>query len=306
VASGTVLVTGASGFIGLHVVDTLLACNRSVLAFDHVDRRASHAPGVGCYLGDIRDEAAVAEAMAHCGSWIHLAGVLGTQETIQYPRSAAEINVLGGLNVLEQAARVKAPGVNIAVGNYWMDNTYSITKSLVERFCSMYRVERGLPVTVVRALNCYGPGQSVAAPYGQSRVRKIIPSFIARALHGDPIEVYGDGSQVMDMIFVTDVAAILVDALEHAENGVVPDFALEAGTGRRTTVLEIAETVCDVVGVDRSCISHLPMRPGEPEHSVVLGDPSTLRVIGHDDKSFCSLEDGIEQTVKYFKGIFLL
>lgn len=302
--NNTVLVTGASGFIGRYVIDELLYRDRQVLAFDHFDRRSQHDEGIGFFLGDIRDDSAVAEAMNRCSAWIHLAGVLGTQETIQYPHTAAEINIFGGLNILEQAARSSTPGVCISVGNFYMDNTYSITKSTVERFCIMYRTERNLPVAVVRAFNAYGPGQSVAAPYGLSRVRKIIPSFIARALHGDSLEVYGDGQQIMDMIYVEDVARILVDSLFHAEKRDIPPYSLDAGTGRPTTVLEIARTVCDAVGVDYSLISHLPMRPGEPENSVVLGDPSTLQAIGYDNYSFISLEDGITRAVGYYCEVF--
>ena len=88
---------------------------------------------------------------------------------------------------------------------------------------------RGLPVCSVRGFNAFGPGQSVAQPYGTSRVRKVIPSFVSRALHGEPIEVYGDGSQVMDMIYVTDVARCLVAALENRPSG---GALYAAGTGR--------------------------------------------------------------------------
>jgi len=90
-----------------------------------------------------------------------------------------------------------------------MQNTYSITKSTVERFVAMYNAERGTKVNVVRAMNAYGPRQVPAAPYGPSKVRKIAPSFICRALKGDPLEMYGTGSQVSDMVYVTDVAEAL-------------------------------------------------------------------------------------------------
>jgi UDP-glucose 4-epimerase len=109
-------------------------------------------------LGDIRDATSVTEAVSHADGVIHLAGVLGTQETIDNPRPAAETNILGGLNVLEAIAQYGVPAVNIAVGNHWMNNTYSITKSTVARFADMYNRYRGTRVSVVRALNAYGPG----------------------------------------------------------------------------------------------------------------------------------------------------
>lgn len=255
----TVLVTGGQGFIGRYVVEELLRRGHKVLAFDRRGS-ASHPGGVEMFMGDIRNANAVTDAMAHATGFIHLAGILGTQETIANPRPSAETNIMGGLNVLEAAAQYKVHGVNIAVGNWWMNNTYSLTKNTVERFCQMYRKDRGAPVSVVRALNAYGPRQVASAPYGPSRVRKIMPSFICRALNGEPIEIYGDGQQIMDMVFVSDVATVLVNTLERSwEQGPVEKI-LEAGTGRRTTVTQIAEAVIAAVGSGE--IKYIPMRPG--------------------------------------------
>lgn len=293
----TVLLTGAAGFIGRHVTTRLLAEGRHVLAFDRVGRVAA-VDGCETFLGDVRDATSVTEAMAHADSWIHLAGVLGTAEAVANPLPAAETNVLGGLNVLTAAAQYGLPGVNIAVGNHFENNTYSITKSSVERFCDMYRRHRGLPVTCVRALNAYGPGQSVAAPYGTSKVRKIMPSFVMRALSGDPIQIYGDGQQIMDMVYVDDVADILVRALLHTEASGGYDGVIEAGTGRRTTVDDIAKAVIAEVGAGH--IEHLPMRAGETPGAVVVADTSTLDVLGVEPGALVRLEDGLVPTVKYF------
>ncbi len=300
-----VLLTGGEGFIGSWTKKALLDRGHTVLSLTNQKYADREQPdGVTVFLGDIRDEVTVTEAMAHSEGWIHLAGVLGTAETIFNPRPAARTNILGGLNVLEAAEQYKVPGVNIAVGNYWMNNTYSITKNTVERFSQMFRDERGLQVTNLRALNAYGPGQSVAAPYGDSKVRKIMPSFMCRALSGDPIEIYGDGSQVMDMIYVQDVADALVSALEYtAENGAI-DHVLEAGSGVDTTVNDIAnavaETVSDLYGIDTE-IRHLPMRHGEPENSIVLGNPDTMNLIGMGKDELLPLNQGLVLTARYFK-----
>lgn len=294
-----VLVTGGSGFIGSHVVSRLTAAGHSVLLFDRHATAAART-GVDVFLGDVRDATAVTEAMAHADSFIHLAGVLGTQETITNPRPAAETNVLGGLNVLEAAAQYRLPGVNIAVGNHWMDNTYSITKSAVERFTRMFNAERGTAVTTVRALNAYGPGQSPSAPYGTSKVRKIMPAFICRALSGEPIEVYGDGAQIIDMIHVRDLAAILVAALEWTVTHGAAETVIEAGTGRPTTVNDIARAVLAEVG-DAAGLRYLPMRPGEPPSSVVLGDPATLAHVGYS-APLTTLEAGVTDTVAYLRS----
>ncbi|WNN94982.1 UDP-glucose dehydrogenase [Microbacterium phage Magritte] len=295
----TVLVTGGSGFIGSYVVDRLLRDGVKVISFDHVQGQKDLPTGATRFLGDIRDAEAVTEAMAHVDGFIHLAGVLGTQETIQNPKPAILTNITGGLNVLEAAAQYGVPGVNIAVGNHWEQNPYSISKSTVERLCRMYNAYRGTRVSVVRALNAYGPRQSVAEPYGTSKVRKIIPSFVMRALHGDPIQVYGNGGQVMDMVYVGDVADFLVDALYETDGNGPIEQTIEAGTGANTTVFEIAEAVIREVG--QGSIEFLPLRPGETPGAVVKADVTTHEFLYPEGFPFRSLENGLAETVAFYR-----
>lgn len=292
-----VLVTGGNGFIGRSVVNELRARDHEPVIFDrHQDTPDEFT------LGDVRDATAVTEAVAHVDGVIHLAGVLGTQETIANPRPAAETNLLGGLNVLEACTQYKVPLVNIAVGNWFEYSTYSISKNTIERFTVMYGRYRGLPGCSVRAYNAYGPGQSVAQPYGSSRVRKIIPSFVARALHSEPIQVYGDGSQIMDMIYVGDVARCLVTALE---NGPAGGELYVAGTGRRTSVQTVAELVRAEVSRRGTAVNieNLPMRPGETPGSEVLADASRL-VPGIRQDELITLEEGLRETVAYYRKVF--
>ena len=286
-----VLVTGGAGFIGSHVVEALDENGFKALTFDHAGR--------GDYLGDIRDSTAVMEAMGHVDGFIHLAGILGTQECIQNPRPAVETNILGGLNVLEAAAQYHVPGVCIGVGNHFMQNTYSITKSTVERLVAMYNAERGTVVNIVRAMNAYGPRQVPARPYGPSSVRKIAPSFICRALKGDPIEVYGDGLQVSDMVYVGDVAKALVLCLKAAIKGFALSRAVEVGPVEHNTVLQIAELVKRLTN-SRSDIIHLPKRPGEQHGAPVCADVSTMEQIGMSASGLVSLEDGMKKAINYY------
>ena len=88
--------------------------------------------------------------------------------------------------MLQAAAQYDLPGVYIGVGNHWMNNTYSISKTQVERFVDMYNTERGTRVNIVRVVNAYGPRQLAAHPYGPGKVRKITPAFICRALRDEP------------------------------------------------------------------------------------------------------------------------
>ncbi len=297
-----VLVTGGHGFIGRYVVEELKKRDVHPVVLDRAVPKVEVDWTV--YFGDIKDPTLVSETVSHVDGVIHLAGVLGTQETIENPTPAAETNILGGLNVIEACAQYDVPLVNIAVGNYWMNNTYSITKNTVERLVSMTAKYRGKAMGSVRALNAYGPRQVAAAPFGPSRVRKVMPSFICRALSGMPIEIYGEGDQVMDMIFVEDVAYILVEALQRLDQeGTLP--IIEAGTGRPTTVKEIAEIVAGYVTLKTGTqveIANLPMRPGEDEHSVVLADPVTLEAVGMTPGMLTRLEDGVMWTTDHFRA----
>jgi len=277
-----ILVTGGAGFIGQHVMANLRQQGHIPISFDH--RMPTD------FLGDTRDYTAVSEAVAITEGVIHLAGVLGTSETIKEPQPAVETNILGGLNVFKAVEHYGKKAVYIAVGNHWMNNTYSITKTTAERFAFMFNRERGTKIAVVRALNAYGPGQK------SEPVRKIMPNLILPALRNEEITIYGDGSQVMDMIHVRDVAEVLTRAL-LTEHGIY-HRVFEAGTGRVTTVQQIAEEVIRQVGKGR--IKHVPMRQGEPPKSTVLGDPRTLAPLG--EFKFIPLEKGIAETIAYYAG----
>tara|TARA_S200002703_G_scaffold103581_1_gene89841 strand:+ start:2386 stop:3309 length:924 start_codon:yes stop_codon:yes gene_type:complete len=295
-----VLVTGGMGFIGRYVVEELLTNGHTPIIFDHHRRLVEEYPeNVEVFQGDIMDDVAVTEAMAHCDSWIHLAAVLGTQETIQNPRPAAKSNLIGGLNVLEAAAQYNLPGTYIAVGNHWMNNTYSITKTMIERFIDMYNRNRGTKVNIVRVVNAYGPRQLAAAPYGPGKVRKITPAFVCRALLNHPIEVYGDGKQVSDMVYVGDVAKALVRATEKACEGTVFPVPVEVGPSENKSVGEIAELIRDLADSDVEIVN-LPMRPGENAGDRVTADNTTLSLVDMNPEDLVSLEDGMKKTVEYF------
>src|SRR5690606_5412820 len=102
---------------------------------------------------------AVNEAIALADGVIHLAGVLGTSETIKEPAPAVETNIMGGLNIFKGCYNYGKRASYISVGNYWMNNSYSITKDTAERFAWMFNRELKTEISVVRALNAFGPYQ---------------------------------------------------------------------------------------------------------------------------------------------------
>ena len=326
-------ITGGQGFIGSWVAEELIRRGHSVLSLDH--RVRTHADNV--MLGDVRDETAVMEFAAHVDGIIHLAAVLGTVETIDRPLPAAQTNIIGTLNVFEAASRYNLPVVFAAVGNANIARgTYCITKSASERFVEMYREDRGLRVTSVRPMNAYGPRQSAPEPYGSAKVRKIVPSFVCSALAGEPLRVYGDGTQVSDSVWVGDVARVFVTALEKAAEGIIPSHPIDVGNENPTTVLDVANEV--IKNVPGATLDTVPMRAGEPFGgamstqaellkvveavksanpnlrpvdvrrvvrelgTVVSADISTLEVIGIDPASFKPLSEGIAETVAWFKA----
>jgi UDP-glucose 4-epimerase len=294
-------VTGGNGFIGSYVCEELIARGHEPVVLD--SRGQVNGSGYEVSFGDVRDATAVTQLAAHTDGIIHLAAVLGTQETILNPRPAAETNLLGGLNVLEAVAQYDLPGVYICVGNHWMNNTYSISKTAVERFVAMYNRDRGTRVNNVRVVNAYGPRQSVAAPFGSAKVRKITPSVVCRALSGWPVELYGGGRQISDMVWVGDVAAALVSALEVAAAGRVLDRVVEVGPARSRTIRSVANLVIDLCaerGYPRVPVVDLPMRPGETPDSVVSADSSTLASVGMTADGLVSLEAGMARTVDWY------
>ncbi|GAB4588119.1 NAD-dependent epimerase/dehydratase family protein [Nocardia sp. IFM 10818] len=294
-------ITGGSGFIGSYVCEELAHRGHEPVIFDH--RRRAGAQPYEVMLGDIRDATAMTELAAHCDGIIHLAAVLGTQETIRRPQPAAETNLSGGLNFLEAVAQYELPGVYICVGNHWMNNSYSISKTAVERFVHMYNAYRGTRVVNVRVVNAYGPRQVAAAPFGAGKVRKLTPAVICRALSGWPVELYGGGVQRSDMVWVGDVARALVAALETSAHGTVPETVVEVGPAQSHSVRSVAELIidqCVELGYPRVPILSLPMRPGEVPGATVSADPSTLTAIGIDPDSLRPLAEGMRSTVEWF------
>jgi UDP-glucose 4-epimerase len=295
-----VAVTGGAGFIGGWTCDELVAAGHDVVVYDPRGRASWDA--VERRMGDVRDRTAVLELAAHVDAIIHLSAVLGTQETIADPYPAAETNLLGTLNVLHAAKRYDLPMVNIAVGNWWMNNPYSISKNCAERFVEMYRDENGLQAANVRCVNAYGPRQAAAPPFGSGKVRKIMPAFVCRALTGMPVEVYGDGQQVSDCVWVGDVARTLVATLEACATGRTPTRTIEVGPTDSTTVLDIARMVVESAARHTGHVAeikHLPMRPGEKVGTPVTCDSSTLSDVA-SPWPLVHITEGIRRTVDWF------
>ena len=262
-----ILITGGCGFLGSHLVDQMVAEGCSVLVFDRVYKKElwdeygwSQNPMVSFMLGDIKDRDSVFEAVHQSDMWVNLAGLLGTAEMINNPIPAVEVNVLGALNVYDAARLYKKRGVQIDVGNYWMNNPYSITKSIASRFASMYNKEHDTDIRIVRGMNVFGERQK------HRPIRKLFPNLVIPALLNKPITLYGTGDQIMDLIYVKDIADILSRAL--LLDDVPNDVSYEAGIGDNQTINQTAKLVLELTGSSSELV-HKPMRSGEDKMSVV-------------------------------------
>jgi UDP-glucose 4-epimerase len=189
--------------------------------------------------------------------------VLGTHELFDAPQLAIDINVTGTLNVLNACVTNDARYVGISMPPVF-PSIYTATKLAAVRLASAYHHSHGLPVSHVRAFNAYGPGQK----FGAGHPQKIVPTFATKAWASEPIPIWGDGFQTVDLVHVDQLAAVLVKAMKYGD-----DRTLEGGTGVAHTVNDVAQMVIALTS-SSTAIEYLPMRRGEvPTHIVAEKPP---------------------------------
>jgi UDP-glucose 4-epimerase len=247
-----VAVTGSSGFIGARVCEELEFQGHDFVGIDHQQGIDILGPGL-------------TEAMENCDGVIHLAGVLGTAELFDNAEMAIEVNVKGTLRVLQAAQEHGLAYVGITMPPVW-DNVYQATKSAACQLAAAWHRHHDLRVSHVRAFNVFGPGQKVGLP------QKIVPTFASRAWLNEPIPVWGNGKQTVDLVYVDHVARMLVEALRFGD-----DEIFDAGTGEATTVNQVAQWVLDITG-STAGVAYLPMRMGEHGQGVVAGGEGWQRL----------------------------
>jgi UDP-glucose 4-epimerase len=236
-----VLITGGTGFIGTAVCKTLRLAGHEVETYDRRD-------GL-----DIQDRQDVMRWVSGSDAVIHLAGILGTDELFDNPYDAIDINITGTLNVLDACLEYGSKFIGITMLPVF-PSIYTASKIGAQAFAKAYNHTHGVPVTHVRAFNVYGPGQA----HGPGHPRKIIPAFSIEGWRNEPLKIWGDGEQVVDLIHVNDVARIFLDALNAPGNCEI----IEAGTGTSMTVNEVADFILEITG-STAGVEHLSMRRGE-------------------------------------------
>lgn len=242
--SDRILITGGQGFLGRHVQQEL---SERHIPFDTLDL----APR-SLWTHDIT--LPLPEAINGHSRVIHLAGLLGTHELFENINQAIDVNIKGALNILRYCADNNIPFTGVTMAHVWV-NPYETTKLAAERLAEALSREYGFPANFYTVYNAYGEYQA----YGPGHPQKIIPTFARAAWKGEPIPIWGDGSQVVDLVYARDVARLLVDD---------PGGGKEGGYGDSRTVREVAEDVWAMVNpFSRLRLNHLPMRRGEHEPS---------------------------------------
>lgn len=225
------VVVGASGFIGSHLVDSLLAAGHRVKAL------ARHLPGLISPVAQANpaltlsplsmgDGLALQEAMEGAELVFHLASGSLPQSSNRDPQADVQVNLLGALKVFEAARQaqvqrlvmVSSGGtvygvpqqVPIAEGHPTEPTcSYGISKLAIEKYVALYRQLHGLDGLVLRVANPYGERQRLDATQG------VVPVFLGKALRGEPLQIWGDGSTVRDFLHISDVVTALLAAAHY-------------------------------------------------------------------------------------------
>ncbi|HKT05460.1 MAG TPA: GDP-mannose 4,6-dehydratase [Rugosimonospora sp.] len=265
---GPVLVTGGAGFIGSHLVDVLLARGTEVVVLDNLSTGrlanlaavASH-PRLHMVQGSVLDEPVVDEMVRRCETVVHLAAAVGVRLVVERPLASLTTNIRGAEIVIEAAHRYQRKIMVASSSEIYGKNAsgplaedadrimgspavvrwaYSTAKVVDELLANAYHRERALPSIVVRLFNVVGPRQSPA--YGM-----VVPRLVRQALRGEPLTVYGDGTQTRCFGHVLDVVRALTSLLDTDE---AIGETVNVGTTDEVTILELAQRIRAQVGSD--------------------------------------------------------
>lgn len=303
----TILVTGGAGFIGSHIVDTLIEKGYRVLVVDDLSSGRAENVNAGAELHqlDIRSaEAAQLIGSEPLAAIYHLAAQMDVRRSTEDPVFDASVNVLGTLNLLQAAVNAGVEQVIFASTGgaiYGEQETfpapeghpaqpvspYGVSKLASERYLFYFHVQYGLNVTCLRFANVYGERQN---PHGEAGVVAI---FMNKLLKGETPVINGDGLQTRDYIHVSDVVAANIAALGR------PGFHIyNVGTGHETDVVQLYREIATSLDENREA-EHGPAAPGEQRRSSV--DATLLRAeLGVPDP--LPLSDGIARTAAWFKN----
>ena len=293
-------VIGGSGFIGSHVVDKLIEHGHEVTVFDIMK---PHRNDVRHLYIDITDLAKATVALTGDYDAIYLlAAMADVNDVYKNPVEAGEVNILGVANVLEAARRNEIDRVILA-STIWVyglsserevdestplhiekaDHVYTSSKIAAELYCQSYQKLYGQNFTILRYGIPYGP---------RARGGTVIAIFVRKALNGEPLTIFGDGSQYRNFIYVEDLAEGNVVALKD----IAKNQAYNLEGLRPITVKDVAETVKKLIGDVE--IEYKEERPGDFEGKKVSAEKAKIE-LGWEPK--VNFEEGVRIYIEWYK-----
>jgi UDP-glucose 4-epimerase len=308
------LITGGAGFIGSHIVQHFLDRGSEVTCLDNFDpgydiklKKLNISPffqhkGFEFVEGDVRDQNLLKKIVQDTECIFHEAAQVSVVESMKDPVRTIEINTIGTFNILNAALESNVKKVIIASSAAVYGDSpdlpkkenmtpsprspYAISKLDNEYAAMIFHYEYGLNTTVLRYFNVFGPRQDPTSQYAA-----VIPIFIKRALRNESIEIYGDGSQTRDFIFVKDVAYANELVMSKGEGRI-----FNVANGNSISIIELAERIKELTDSSSKIIYQDP-RIGDIKHS--LADITEIRKIGFRPKF--DLDKGLIDTINGFR-----
>ncbi|AAK80290.1 UDP-glucose 4-epimerase [Clostridium acetobutylicum] len=299
-----ILVTGGAGFIGSHVVKSLLEHGHKVSVIDNmVHGNSSNLPDeVNIYKYDI-SEAEIENAfkIERPEVVIHNAAQISVADSVKDPLYDAKVNVLGSINILEMCRKyavrkVIYPASAAIFGEpkylpidekhpLNMISSYGVSKHTVEHYLNVYKKLYNINYTVLRYSNVYGPGQDSSGEGG------VVSIFAEKLTKGEPLCIYGNGNQIRDFVYVKDVTEANILALNSLDNDIY-----NVSTNTKTTINDLAKLMCEAYGKEVE-IMHKGERAGDIFESYMSYD-KIYNACGWKPKY--DLKLGIKETIQSF------
>lgn len=310
-----VLVTGADGFIGSHLVEALVNAGASTRAFclynsngslgwlDQSEPRVRNA--IDIRLGDIRDARFVEESCSGVEFVFHLAALIAIPYSYLAPESFVDTNVKGTMNVLEGVRRagcrrmvhtstseVYGTPDRLPISEHHPlkgQSPYSASKIGADKMCEAYFSSFATPVVTLRPFNTYGPRQSA---------RAVIPTILSQLLSGRTQIRLGNLAPKRDLTYVSDTVQGFLAAAAVEE---IEGETIQLGTGRTESIADVFDAACRVCGVNAAVeVSPERFRPERSEVMILQSDPSRARhVLGWEARF--SLEEGLARTAEWVR-----
>lgn len=283
------LVTGGCGFIGSHLVEALLRRGHGVRVLDDLSggKRDNIPDAAELVIGDVADLSAVVRSAEDVDGIFHLAAIASVQRCREDWVGSHRVNLTGTISVFDGAQKAQAnrrlPVVYASSAAVYGDNPELPLNELTRpQPLSAYGADKlgselhgrvawstyGVANIGLRFFNVYGRRQDASSPYSG-----VIAIFAERLAKGLPIEIFGDGQQIRDFVYVDDVVAHLLAAMDELRSGA---SVFNVCTGRATSILELAHAIAQLAG-RKAEIHYQPARVGDIRASI--GDPAAARRI---------------------------